>query len=346
MNAATIAAAVVLGAAAGTLVWAGRSLRRVRHDRLRAQVRPILFSALDRGEIDLGVIDSLGTGQQRALHAQARALLPNLRGSDRETLAYLLDHAGAVEDARRRTRSHRASTRAEAGTFLGHAGSPSGVPDLVALLRDTDPEVRWAAARGLGRIGHVSAVPPLLSALEGRHPLPIDLVIDAVSAIRDTPVSLLRQGLRSRSAPTRAATVELLGRFQAVAATSDIIEVLGNDPSMEVRARAARALGRIGSPRSVNSLLGCLMAGAPAVQVQAIWALGEVGADDAVPALRTMLVGPSRPMSDASARALARITPLGPGILARIAEGEGYPAESARLVLAEISGRVASSGAR
>lgn len=331
MNPAALAAVAAVGAAA--LAFVGSRLIRSRAARLKAEVRPILFAALDRGEVDPEVIDALDRRRQRALEAAARSLLPNLRGQDRDVLTRLLEHRGVVDEARRQTRSPSAAARARAGAFLGAAGTSAAVPDLVALLHDEDPEVRWAAARALGRIGDVSAVSPLLSALEGRHPLPVELVIDAVSQIRDCPVSLLRQGLRSRSVPTRAATVELLGRVQALAATADVIELLDTDPSLEVRARAARALGRIGSPHAVEPLLARLDAGPMAVRTQAAWALGEVAALDAVPSLRRVLLGPSRQLSEAAAKALARIVPVGPTVLAQVAEGDGQAAESARLAL-------------
>ena len=64
-------------------------------------------------------------------------------------------------------------------------------------------QVRWAAARGLGRLGHPSAVAPLLAAVDGPCAVPVDVVAGAVFAIRDCPLSLLRQALASPSVPTR-----------------------------------------------------------------------------------------------------------------------------------------------
>jgi len=328
--------AVIGGALVAAGTWAGRLLLKRRRSRLKDAVRPVLLRALDDGDIAPGVVESLGASRQRALESDARTLLPKLRGSDHDTLARLLERRGAVESARRQSHSRRASARAKAGAFLGELASPSAIPDLVALLRDPDRDVRAAAAQGLARIGSPAAVPALLAALEGRNPLPVDFVIDAVGQIRDCPVSLLRQGLRSHSVPTRAATVELLGRFQALAVTGEIATILQKDRSVEVRARAARALGRIGSPHAIEPLLACLDSGPAAVRAQTVWALGEIGGIDAVPALRTIILGPSRQMCEQAARALARIRPLGVALLGQLAEGDGPAAASARQAMAEI----------
>lgn len=334
-----IAGEVVGGAVAfiavggGTLVT-GRRLRRSRVAAAEAYVRPILFAAMDRGSFDDDVVERLTPTQHRALEEHARSLLPNLRGHDRDVLGSLLEHLGAVDEASQRSHSRRARARAQAGEFLGQSGSPSAVRDLVELLHDPDVQVRWSAARGLGRLGHASALSPLLASLDGPRPVPVDVVADAVFQIRNCPTAVLRQGLRSRSVPTRAVAVELLGRFQALAAIDEVIDVLRGDPSVEVRARAARALGRMGSPRAVQALLASVDAGPVAMRIQAVWALGEIGAAQAVPALRVLLVGPSPRMAQTAGEALAAIGESGVRVLHQVAEGEGPPALAAAQALA------------
>jgi hypothetical protein len=219
-----VAATAALCAASAGLVAAGVSphLRRRPHQStdVDAEVRRIVFRAIDQGDLDQATLDGLSSVQQRALESQARALLPSLKGEDRDTLGRMLDRLGTVDAARQRTHSKRAVVRAEAGEFLGESGSRDAVNDLLELLKDSDPKVRWSAARGLGRLGDPSAVPVLLACLEGLRAVPVDVVADAVFEIRDCPVALLRDGLQSPSVPTRALTVELLGRFQALTTSS------------------------------------------------------------------------------------------------------------------------------
>ena len=296
-------------------------------------VRSIIYRALDEGDVDWDAVDALDPALKRDLETRARSLLPKLRGEDRQILARLLEHGGAIDTARRETRSRKATTRACAGEFLGNAGAVEALPDLTTLLRDRDPEVRWAAARGLGRLGDTAGVPVLLASLEGQPPLPVDVVADAVFEIRDCPLAMLRQGLRSRSVPTRAVAVELLGRFQAVSATAELIDVLSYDPSFEVRARAARSLGRIGSPRAIEPLLACLEGSPTAVCAQAVWALGRLGAAEAVPGLRDLFLNSTHLLSEQAAQALAAIAPLGVAILTQEAEHHGTSGRSARQAL-------------
>ncbi|HET7722399.1 MAG TPA: HEAT repeat domain-containing protein [Acidimicrobiales bacterium] len=301
---------------------------------VEAEVRRILFRAIDEGDLPAAAIEALTPVQQQVLETQAKNLLPSLRGKDRETLGVVLDRLGAVDAARRQAKSKRAGARAEAGEFLGESGSPDAVRDLVQLLQDPDAKVRWAAARGLGRLGHPSAVPALLDSIEGTLPVPVDVVAGAVAQIRECPVPLLREGLASPSVPKRALTVELLGRFQALVAADEIIDLLHNDPSVEVRARAARSLGRMGSPRAVQPLLGCVEDGPVATRAQAIWALGEMGALEALPVLRTTLLGSSHHLGELAADALAAMGPSGIQALSEIAAGETGAAPLAARTLA------------
>ena len=301
---------------------------------VEAEVRQILFGAIDEGDLSAAAIEALTPLQHEVLERQAKHLLSSLRGKDRETLGVVLDRLGAVEAARRQAKSKRAGMRAEAGEFLGESGSPEAVRDLVELLQDPDAKVRWAAARGLGRLGHPSAVPALLASIEGKLPVPVDVVAGAVAEIRECPVPLLREGLASPSVPKRALTVELLGRFQALVAADEVIDLLHNDPSVEVRARAARSLGRMGSPRAVQPLLGCVEEGPVATRAQAIWALGEMGALEALPVLRSTLSGSSHHLGELAADALAAIGPSGIQVLREIAAGGGNAAPLAARTLA------------
>jgi HEAT repeat protein len=338
IEAEVVVATVALCSVAAGFVAAGVSPHIGRRSRRStggdAEMRQVLFRAIDEGDLDPATLEELSAAQRKALETQAQALLPSLRGEDRDALGRLLDRLGTVDAARRRAHSKRAVVRAEAGEFLGESGTPEAVADLLVLLKDPDPKVRWSAARGLGRLGDPKTVPVLLGSLEGDRSVPVDVVADAVFGIRDCPVALLRDGLHSPSVPSRALTVELLGRFQALAAADEVIQLLGHDPSVEVRARAARALGRMGSPRATSALLSSVDEGPVAMRAQAVWALGEIGAPEALPVLRATVMGPSRHMVELAAAALAAIGPPGIAVLVELAAGDGASAAGAARALA------------
>jgi HEAT repeat protein len=331
-----VAATAALCAASSALLATVLSRTSNRADTVDvdAEMRLVLFRAIDEGDLDPSVLESLTNVEHRTLETQARTLLPNLRGEDRVALGRLLDRLGAVEAARHQAHSKRAGVRAEAGEFLGEAGTAESVSELLELLIDPDPKVRWSAARGLGRVGQASAVAPLLSSLEGTRSVPVDVVADAIVEIRDCPIAVLRQGLGSPSVPMRAVSVELLGRFQALAAADQVIDILHHDPSVEVRARAARSLGRMGSPRATQALLASVESGPVAMRAQAIWALGEIGAPEAVPVLRATLLSETHHLGDLAADALSAMGQIGVDVLTQVAAGSGQPAATALRLLA------------
>jgi HEAT repeat protein len=91
--------------------------------------------------------------------------------------------------------------------------------DLVTLLQSPQSDVRWNAARTLGKIGDADAIAPLSAALSDSHEL------------------------------VREHAAEALGEFgpAAAAAVDRLVEAL-KDPHANVRRDTARALGQIGQP--------------------------------------------------------------------------------------------------
>jgi HEAT repeat protein len=305
---------------------ATRDQRRQRRAQHEAAIRAALFHTLAEPGQSERIMNDLVAGDRKLLEAKTRAVLPALRGEDRETLARLLESRGVTDVARRKCRSHRATSRAAACQVLGDVGSSFAVLDLVPLLDDPRLAVRLAAARALGRLGQPAAVAPLLQLGSRPHPLPVDVAADAIQSIRGWPISLLQPCLSDPSERARSLATELLGRAHALDRVDDLIDLLECDPSAAVRARAARALGVIGSPGAIEPLIACLASGPPSAQAEAVFALGRLGAADAVPALHRALLGPSRGLSLAAATALSSISPDGVVALQEVADDERHPA--------------------
>jgi HEAT repeat protein len=123
--------------------------------------------------------------------------------------------------------------------------------ELLKMLQDPDPAMRWTAVGGLGMMGDVAK----------KH-------IKEITA-------LLRHG-NGEIRVTAAAALALLTP-ESKSATADLVSVL-HDPNPQVRSRAATALGMIG-PEANNTIphLLTLFTDADAeVRAAAVWAVGEM----------------------------------------------------------------------
>ncbi len=64
---------------------------------VEAEVRQMLFLAIDEGDLSAAAIQALSPVQHQVMETQAKNLLSSLRGKDRETLGVVLDRLGVVE---------------------------------------------------------------------------------------------------------------------------------------------------------------------------------------------------------------------------------------------------------
>lgn len=138
------------------------------------------------------------------------------------------------------------------------AGCGSG--GKASHLRDLDnPSIptRLDAVTYLGEEKEVAAVPKLIELLSSNQPASI-----------------------------RLASIQALGLIKKKDAVDALILALADtDPA--IRAAACDALGQLGDARATTPLIGLLAQ--PAENLVAIWALGEVGGDEAIPALNALL---------------------------------------------------------
>ncbi|QYG93810.1 HEAT repeat domain-containing protein [Iamia sp. SCSIO 61187] len=335
-----VTAVAVLGANIGLLlISAGHHVVatvRTRHrDAVRAELRPLLIRLVTDEEATLPPVPRRRTA---ALEVLAVDLLGKVRGEARDALLAVLDQAGAPQQAVRRLRRPGPVGRSAAAELLGRAGRAEHLPALVARLDDRDPEVRAVACRALGRIGEPSAVPHLLAALDSRRPVPMGIVGSSLLRIGPVGTGPLRDALQGGRSSTaaRALAVEVLGLHGALEAAGVLATRLQDrDEELEVRIRAARALGRIGSPRGTAALSAVVTDDEPTgLRAVAARALGEIGGDDAAAVLLPLLDDPAHVVASNAATALPRCGARGRALLLRRAGGEGRGAALAREALA------------
>lgn len=215
---------------------------------------------------------------------------------------------GCVEALRLARGDPNDRVRREALLALAHLGPP----DLGALLRPflTDPavRVRIAAAVGLGERRVREAVPWLLDRLPKEtdaRVLPSLLV--ALGRIGDPAAIPALLGFTShRTSWARVCAFHALGDLRAPDAAGPAREHL-IDPVWSVRGAAAECLGGVGVPADSTVLLPLLDDRQMWPRRGAVYALGRLGAVDALPRIRAHLGDPEPEVRLAAVWALGHL---------------------------------------
>jgi HEAT repeat protein len=304
-----LALVIALLMVTAVVIRAARQRLEARRTVADARAAQLIIKALD-GETEAvdAVLGRSGLG--RRLDAAIVALVPKLRGADREVLVDVLHRRGTIEAAGRGTRSTRAIRRLRSVELLGALGLAETLPDLTPRLADRNPDVRRAAVRGVGRTASAEAVPALLDILErpdrrvAEHGVTLALVRLGPAAVPALTSALTDGGPRARSAA--AQVLGWLGDSHAVPALSAVLD----GDSHEHAIHAIEALGRMDSPAAAEPLRARLRAHEPPhVRTAAARALGRLGHPASVEALAELL----REEHDLAHAAAVSLSQLGPG---------------------------------
>ncbi|MEN8376401.1 MAG: HEAT repeat domain-containing protein [Gemmatimonadota bacterium] len=214
----------------------------------RQELREQLTEAMARAaaESPEKVMDLLQSPEAGVLAGAAR-LVGELRLRQAASrLAQLNDHP-------------EASVRVAATTALGSLSSSEGIEALRRALSDDDRDVRVAAARGLGSLRYVPATGDVRARLEDKSMADLDLTEKL--ALFETYADL-----------AGGEAVPLLDRLLNGRG------MLGRKSSSDIRACAARGLGRIGAPAARSALESAQEDDDPVVRNAIARALGRGGA--------------------------------------------------------------------
>ncbi len=106
---------------------------------------------------------------------------------------------------------------------------------------------------------------------------------------------------------TRVMATEQMGDAQSLLSSKELIEALG-DPSFSVRQEAIHSIGRMpAEDELVDALIDVLEDPESELNISAARAIGRIGSPRAIPALRRTLYSGYRPLEANSARALAQL---------------------------------------
>lgn len=233
-------------------------------------------------------------------------LVPLERGAPLAKLLALARRPGETD-----VRNGYDKARCEALRLL--AEQPQGTPAreqaikdaLLAALSAGQTEIRKAGAAALGQRGYRSEVGRLFSSLETDPQALVHFYRALESPQKKPPVERLRQGLRSASAPARAAVAEVVGLCRVQVLAGELERFIDSDPDSAVRDQAAIALALLGARDSRNALIRLRAGGYQSLSLAR--AMIELGGDEEVQGLLPLLWDSDPEMRDLVAKGLAKM---------------------------------------
>jgi len=171
---------------------------------------------------------------------------------------------------------------------------PSATPALIKALSTAHPILRGRAAEVFAISKDRTAVPALLDALQGEYFTVRSRAALALGKIGDTKaIQPLLIALKDKEDEVRIAACLALGLFKEPSTFDDITNVLLDDPKIDVRQAAAKALGNTRHPKALPYLMEALHDSfwwyereyAAADLLQAIEKMGGMAVDPLITAL-------------------------------------------------------------
>lgn len=223
--------------------------------------------------------------------------------------------------------------RADAARALGLVRETRALPLLFKALDDEHEEVRAAAVEALGLIGHPQAIPVLLKRLPDQSRHQRARIVEALREFGDAATPALVAHARSRREDA-ALVADILGLIGGHVAAEEL-KVWMTDEHAEVRRAATRALGTIGLDESSTKLALVALEDPDAnVRAMAARALGRARRHDTALALARHLDDEWMVAAN-SADALRRMGRPGLELLQARVDDKGYPGDLARQMLWE-----------
>ncbi len=208
----------------------------------------------------------------------------------------------AVRRAESALKDKDSQVRGTAALALGELNATSSIPALRAALDDS-PEVAFAAAKSLAKLGDPGGRDMLVAVLAGERKDGPGMVSGAVHKAKDKmhhPGDLALTGAKD-------ATGAMFGPVSlAIPVTKDLIEMRGKGGPG--RAAAAAYLARYPDPYSITLLEWALNDDEGIVRLEAAKGLGERGNADSVPKLQALLSDSHSLVRDMAAAAIIKIS--------------------------------------
>jgi HEAT repeat protein len=297
-----------------------RAFNERRLDDRKKRLEPPLYDFLAAGEIPRVLLQAKGEDRE-VLSALIVELLASLRGTARKRIAGLAGELGLVKRDLNRLRSRRRWRKARAAENLGFFGGPDATPQLAALLSDEDETVRAVAARALSRIGTPDAAQALARILSDPSELTSLRAAENLERIGSLAVEPLVALLGTDERRAQVFAARILGDLRVAEARPALCEAIRRHWNTDLRAQATLALGKIGNPEDVSTILEASEDRSWPVRAQAANALEIIGDTSTIPTLERLSVDGEWWVRLNASRALVNMGPEGERTLARILEG-------------------------
>jgi len=193
---------------------------------------------------------------------------------------------------------------------------PAATSSLIRTLKTAHPILRGRAAEVLALSRDPGAVPALLEALQGEYFTVRARAALALGKIGDTKaIPALLSTLKDQEDEVRSAACLALGSFKDPSTFDDITNVLLDDPKIEVRQAAARALGKTGHPAALPYLM-------EALHDSYWWYEHEYAAGDLLSAIENMGTAAVRRLTEALQDKEGTVRKFAAGLLGRLGDPE------------------------
>jgi HEAT repeat protein len=136
-----------------------------------------------------------------------------------------------------------------AAVALGRLGDTRAVAPLLDKLTNPDWYLRYTAARALGDLRPMEAVPGLIALLADEEFRVVDSAVTALASIGPPVVDALLTATGDANPQVRQWSAAALGEIGEKRSAGVLGDLAANDPDGEVRDAARRALRELRSPR-------------------------------------------------------------------------------------------------
>ncbi|HVT08031.1 MAG TPA: HEAT repeat domain-containing protein [Polyangia bacterium] len=159
--------------------------------------------------------------------------------------------------------------------LLPHISGGWAAADVVACLRDEDPDVRVLACDALARMGAVGEVAALFPVLGDPDTRVSYAAVGAIQSLGSNETERLAlEAARSPDVRVRRAAVRILTYFGSTSALGVFLSAL-EDPDERVREAAVQALPLMDDPRAFETLLACAKSKSEKTRAAAMRSLGQ-----------------------------------------------------------------------